>query len=102
VVTGGRDGRVLIWNPAAPGADPAELGRHDGGVRAVAVLADGRVVTGGADRRVLIWGPGRASTQIIQLSCALTTLATAPPRGARSDLVIAHEGGGFSLWSFTG
>ena len=34
-----------------------ELGRHDGGVLAVAVLADGRVVTGGVDRRVLMWDP---------------------------------------------
>ena len=41
------DGRVLVWDPAEPGAAPAELGRHDGAVRAVAVLPDGRVVTGG-------------------------------------------------------
>ena len=47
VVTGGDDGRVLVWDPADPGAGPAELGRHDGPVEAVAVLADGRVVTGG-------------------------------------------------------
>ena len=30
VVTGGDDGRVLVWDPAPPGAGPAELGRHDG------------------------------------------------------------------------
>ena len=46
-----------MWDPADPGADPAELGRHDGPVRAVAVLADGRVVTGGNDGRVLMWDP---------------------------------------------
>ena len=57
VVTGGDDGRVLVWDPAVPGAGPAELGRHDGWVRAVAVLADGRVVTGGDDGRVLVWDP---------------------------------------------
>ena len=57
VVTGGDDGRVLVWDPADPGADPAELGRHDGQVRAVAVLPDGRVVTGGDDGRVLVWDP---------------------------------------------
>ena len=56
VVTGGDDGRVLIWDPAAPEVGPAELG-HDSWVNAVAVLADGRVVTGGRDRRVLIWDP---------------------------------------------
>ena len=48
VVTGGCDGgRVLVWDPAEPGAGPVELGRHEGGVSAVAVLPDGRVVTGG-------------------------------------------------------
>ena len=53
VVTGGADGRVLLWDPARPGA-PVELGRHGLSVTAVAVLPDGRVVTGGADRRVLL------------------------------------------------
>ena len=57
VVTGGHDGRVLVWDPADPGAVPVELGRHDGPVDAVAVLPDGRVVTGGHDGRVLVWDP---------------------------------------------
>ena len=57
VVTGGDDGRVLVWDPADPGAGPVELGRHDGRVWAVAVLPDGRVVTGGGDGRVLVWDP---------------------------------------------
>ena len=48
VVTGGHDGRVLIWDPAGPGTAPAELGyQGPGQVNAVAVLPDGRVVTGG-------------------------------------------------------
>ena len=34
-------------------AQPGELGRHDGPVRAMAVLPGGRVVTGGDDGRVL-------------------------------------------------
>ena len=57
VVTGGGDGRVLMWDPADPGAGPAELGRHHSSVETVAVLADGRVVTGGGDGRVLMWDP---------------------------------------------
>ena len=59
VVSGGGDGRVLVWDPADPGAGPVELGRHDGGVTAVAVLPDGRVVSGGGDGRVLVWDPAR-------------------------------------------
>ena len=58
VVTGGWDGRVLVWDPDAPGA-PVGLGRHDGGAVAVAALPDGRVVTGEEwdDGRVLVWDP---------------------------------------------
>ena len=44
VVTGGsNDGRVLLWDPAEPGAGPVQLGRHENGVRALAVLPDGRL-----------------------------------------------------------
>jgi WD40 repeat protein len=57
VASGGDDGRVLMWNPAAPKDGSMELGRHDGDVRAVAGLADGRVVSGGDDGRVLVWNP---------------------------------------------
>ena len=57
VASGGWDGRVLVWDPADPGAGPAELGRHDGGAYAVAVLPDGRLASGGDDGRVLVWDP---------------------------------------------
>jgi hypothetical protein len=68
----------------------------------VAVLADGPVTTGGDDRRALIWNPARAITQVIQLSCSVTALAAAPFDPGRPDLVIAHKGNGFSMWSFKG
>jgi hypothetical protein len=101
VATGGQDGRVLAWDPAAPGAGPAELGRHDGQVWAMAVMADGRVVTGGDDRRVLVWDLARIGTSVVQLGCSVTALAAAPPGPAMSCLVIAHQGTGFSKWSLT-
>ena len=65
VTTGRDDGRVLMWDPARPGTDPVELGRHDGRVYAVAVLADGRVVTGGGPTGGCWCGtrPGRAPTR---------------------------------------
>jgi WD40 repeat protein len=99
VVTGGSDRRVLVWDPAYPGAVPAELGRHDGVVRAVAVLGGGRVVTGGSDGRVLVWDVAKPGTQIEQLSCSVTCLATSFDM-VRSSFVIAHELPGVSVWSF--
>lgn len=67
-VTGGGDGRVLVWDPDQPGGGPSELGRHDGSVGAVAVLVDGRLVTGRDDGRVLVWDPAAACTLVAQLS----------------------------------
>ena len=100
VVTGSEDGRVLVWDPARPETGPVELGRHDGTVLAVAVLADGRVVSGGEDHRVLVWDSAGTTTHV-QLSCSVRALATTPLSPARSSLVVAHQGSGFSLWSLT-
>ena len=67
VVSAGSDSPVLVWDPADPGAGPAELGRHGGGVLAVAVLPDGRVVGGGGDGRVLVWDPAHPEAGPAQL-----------------------------------
>ena len=88
--------RVLVWDPAEPGAGPVELGRHEGGVRAVAVLPDGRVVTGGDDDRVRLWDVQSSSPGTL-LACSAYALATSPsPSGAR--LFIGHAAGGISCW----
>jgi hypothetical protein len=97
VVTGGSDG-VLVLDPDAPGTGPAEIGRRGVWVSAVAVLADGRVVSGGDDG-VLVWNLGKASTHAVRLNCSVAALATSPPNSVMSELAIAHEGGGLSLWS---
>lgn len=55
VVSGGVDGRILLWNPEKPN-DFLELGRHDGKVLALAFAADGRhVASGDEDGRVFLW-----------------------------------------------
>jgi WD40 repeat protein len=67
VVSGGHDGRVLVWDPSRPGSGPVELGHHDLQVLSVAVLPDGRVVSGGADGRVLVWDPSQPGTDPVRL-----------------------------------
>ena len=101
ITCGGPDGRVLVWDPAHPGVSPDELARHDGWVRAVAALADGRITTSGYDGRMLVWDLSEANAKIIQLTCSVTALVAVLLTTARSELVIAHEGTGISLWSFT-
>ena len=101
VITGGLGRRVLVWDLSHPEASPSQLGCYDEMVLAATVLADGRIVTGGSDGRVLVWGSSGTSAHVIQLNCSVAALATLPSASVRSDLVIAHQGSGFSLWSLT-
>jgi WD40 repeat protein len=103
VVTGGGHlggsnypGRVLVWDPADPGADPAPLGRHDGAVAAVAVLPDGRVVSGGYDDRVWLWNV-QSSSPATLLACSAYALATSLSQ-SRPHLFIGDVHGGISVW----
>ena len=97
VASGSIDGRVLVWDPGAPGADPVELGRHRGRVAAAAVLPDGRVATSGVDDGwVRLWDV-RSSSPGSLLACSAYALATFPsPSGAH--LFIGHTQGGISCW----
>ena len=62
-------GLVPLWTTRRTSrALAVVLGRHDGRVRAVAVLPDGRVVSGGwDDGRVLVWDPARAGSGPVEL-----------------------------------
>ncbi len=56
VVSGGRDGTVRLWDPAARGGRGRELGKH-ALVRPVAALPNGWVVSAGGDGVVRLWDP---------------------------------------------
>jgi hypothetical protein len=79
VVSVGDDDRVLVWDPAVPGAGPVELGHHLGAA-AVTALPDARVVTGGFDR-VLVWDPavpGAGPVELGRLGGGVTAVAALP------------------------
>ena len=67
VVTGGYDGRVLLWDSRDSDAAPTRLGLHDAAVVASVCLPDGRLVTAGMDRRVLVWHPNSPRKPLFQL-----------------------------------
>jgi cytochrome c len=57
VITGGDDGRVLVWDPDTRDRGPAESDRYPQ-VDAVTALPDGRLVTGDrtVNGQVMVWG----------------------------------------------
>ena len=99
VVSGGEDRLVRMWDPARPGIASVVVGRHDGVVQTLATLADGRVISGGDERSVRVWDvPTR--TESVRIWCSAVTLAAARCPGVdASQLVIAHEGSGMSVWA---
>ena len=100
VVSGGSDGRVLVWDPAAPGVGPIELGADSGRVMAVAGLTDGRVASGAQDS-LLLWDPD-IGERIAEITCSVEALASCPnPSLSASELIVAHTGTGLSGWLVT-
>ncbi len=55
VVSGGDDGRVLLWRTRDRKTDRIAIGHHDGPVRAVAGIPGDQAISGGQDQRVRIW-----------------------------------------------
>lgn len=78
IVTGGPDGRVLLWDPHELGADPVEVGHHEknaspingfeGSAAVIAVgVIPGGVVTAGNDGRLLRWDLAKPGTDPVEL-----------------------------------
>lgn len=82
LVSGGFDGRIIVWDGDAQGARRV-LRLHDGNVTAVATLPDARLVTGGQDGRVAVWAD--TGTQ--------PALVTAPGMSPISAVAVAPDGG---------
>lgn len=57
VVTGGYDGRLLLWEASTAGMTSRQVDAHDGVVYTVAALPDGRIASGSADRSVRLANP---------------------------------------------
>lgn len=84
----------------ACGAAPLELGAHERGVNAVAVLPDGRAVSGGRDGRVRLWDPATPEAVAVEVSCQVAHIALdAGSASQMPRIVIAHGPVGLSVWS---
>jgi WD40 repeat protein len=101
VAAGGGDGRVLVWDTAAPGSNPTNVGQHSKGIEALAVLPDGRLISGSHDGRIRIWNsPGW--NEVAQIACPVSGLASVPHGAGAAAIVIAHQGLGLSYWLIDG
>ena len=93
IVTGGDDGRVLVWDLAHLGVDPVELGRHDEAVTTLSVLGDGRVVTGHGYGWLLVWDPAHPGADPVELGCLESAQVNAVKLLSDGRLVtVAHDG----------
>jgi WD40 repeat protein len=95
-----------VWDPAEPGASPVELGRHERGAGAAAVLPDGRVVTGGGssyDGRVLVWdpaepGPGPGPVELGRHEGGVWAAAVLPDGRVVTGGGRGYDGGRVLVW----
>jgi WD40 repeat protein len=62
LASAGSDGTVRVWDRTS--AAGTVLSGHDGPVRSLAAMGDGRLVSGGADGTIRIWDPSRGTTAV--------------------------------------
>jgi WD40 repeat protein/nucleoside phosphorylase len=97
VTVDGPDGRLLNWNTDHPGAPPIELGYHGTFVDAMVVTRAGHVVTAGRDAMLRIWNP-ELMRIVAEVHCDATAVAAFPADVEGFSLVVAHRGGGVTIW----
>jgi hypothetical protein len=64
---GERNGRLRLWDPAAPGDTGRDIGHHERFVAALASLRDGRLVSVGGDGALRLWDPAATDEQSREL-----------------------------------
>ncbi len=85
------DARCGTWTKPAQG--PAELGRDNTLVLAVAALAEGRMITVGDDYQVLVWDPDEPRL-CAEMICSISPSWSSPLMHATQS-IIAHYSGLF-------
>jgi WD40 repeat protein len=91
-------GRVSLWQ--AGQSEVEEISRHQGAVRTVLLLPDGRVASGGDDATIAVWTPGQAEpARWLGHERPVTALAMATDG---SLLASADAGGDIQLRSANG
>ncbi len=97
VLTAGFDGAVRAWDPVS-GEMLLEMNGHDGPVRAMLLVADGRLVSGGDDTEIHLWDltTGEMAATLTGHEKAVLRLAQVDGAG---DLLSMSNDGQLLLWS---
>jgi WD40 repeat protein len=99
VVSGGFDGRVIVWDPNKPGSG-VELGRHDEPIHSMAVLSNGRIVTGAYDDIIKVWDPEASPDKMMTEIAFPGKELVASPHDLPEVYVASGGPNGLALWRF--
>jgi WD40 repeat protein len=89
--------KALVWDPET-GTELRTLSGHQGSVRAVAALLDGRVVSGSIDNTLKVWDPTTGTcVATLTMDCGVLSVSWASDG---SILLTGDTGGGVSCFTF--